>query len=64
MCVVEKAGFEPRTLGTGAERATNCATAPVESAEHAFIQERFEVIVHHLRLALEGGSRGRWDDVG
>ncbi len=29
MCVVEKAGFEPRTLGTGAERATNCATAPV-----------------------------------
>jgi hypothetical protein len=30
MCVVEKAGFEPRTLGTGAERATNCATAPVE----------------------------------
>ncbi len=30
MCVVEKAGFEPRTLGTGAERATNCATAPVK----------------------------------
>ena len=29
MCVVEKAGFEPRTLGTGAERATNRATAPV-----------------------------------
>ncbi len=29
MCVVEKAGFEPRTLGTGAERATNSATAPV-----------------------------------
>ncbi len=29
MCLVEKAGFEPRTLGTGAERATNCATAPV-----------------------------------
>ncbi len=24
MCVVEKAGFEPRTLGTGVERATNC----------------------------------------
>ncbi len=31
MCVVEKAEFEPRTLGTGAERATNCATAPVIS---------------------------------
>ncbi len=29
MCVVEKAWFEPRTLGTGAERASNCATAPV-----------------------------------
>ncbi len=32
MCVAEKAGFEPRTLGTGAKppkRATNCATAPV-----------------------------------
>ncbi len=29
MCVVVKAGFEPRTLGTEAERATNCATAPV-----------------------------------
>jgi hypothetical protein len=29
MCVVEKAGFKPRTLGTGAERATNCATALV-----------------------------------
>ncbi len=29
MCVVEKAGFEPKTLGIGAERATNCATAPV-----------------------------------
>ncbi len=29
MCVVEKAGFEPITLGTGVERATNCATAPV-----------------------------------
>ena len=29
MCVVEKAGFEPRTLGTEAERALNCATRPV-----------------------------------
>ncbi len=28
MCVVEKAGFESRTLGTEAERATNCTTAP------------------------------------
>ncbi len=34
MCVVEKAGFEPRTLGTGAERATNCATAPVKEVRH------------------------------
>jgi hypothetical protein len=34
MCVVEKAGFEPRTLGTGAERATNCATSPVEKWTH------------------------------
>ena len=25
---VERAGFEPRTLGTGAERAANCATRP------------------------------------
>jgi hypothetical protein len=30
MCVVKKAGFEPMTLGTRAERATNCATAPVD----------------------------------
>jgi hypothetical protein len=29
MRVVGKAGFEPRTLGTGVERATNCATDPV-----------------------------------
>ncbi len=29
MCVVKKARFEPRTFGTRAERATNCATAPV-----------------------------------
>ncbi len=29
MCVVEKAGFEPRTLGTEAERAASCGTAPV-----------------------------------
>jgi hypothetical protein len=35
MCVVEKAGFEPRTLGTGAERATNCATAPVGTSEYS-----------------------------
>ena len=28
MCVVEKAGFEARTLGTGAERAANCTTRP------------------------------------
>ncbi len=34
MCIVEKAGFEPRTLGTGAERATNCATAPVAPVEN------------------------------
>ncbi len=31
MCVVEKAGLEPRTLDPGAERATNCATAPVHT---------------------------------
>ncbi len=29
MCVVEKARFEPRTLGTRTERAINCATTPV-----------------------------------
>ncbi len=29
MCVLEKAGFKPRTLGTGAECATNWASAPV-----------------------------------
>ncbi len=28
---MEKAEFEPRTLGTGVERATNCATAPVHT---------------------------------
>ncbi len=38
MCVVEKAGFEPRTLGTGAERDTNCATAPVEPAPNIIHQ--------------------------
>ncbi len=40
MCVVEKAGFEPRTLGTGAERATNCATALV--AQYNYI-----IVIHH-----------------
>ena len=34
----------------------------IENAKHAFSQKRFEVIVHHLRLALEMGGRGRWDD--
>ncbi len=38
MCVVEKAGFEPRTLGTGVERATNCATAP-QSSLGTFLSE-------------------------
>ncbi len=28
-CFVEKAGFEPRTLGTKAESYDNCATRPV-----------------------------------
>jgi hypothetical protein len=28
-CFVEKAGFEPRTLGTSAERYDHCATRPV-----------------------------------
>ena len=31
MCVVEKAWFEPRTLGTVAEHATNCATTQVHT---------------------------------
>ena len=34
----------------------------IESAKHAFIQKWFEVVVHHLRLALEMRGRGRWDD--
>jgi hypothetical protein len=34
MCVVEKARFEPRTLGTGAERASSCATALVLDLDH------------------------------
>jgi hypothetical protein len=29
-CFVEKAGFEPRTLGTKAKRYDHCATRPVE----------------------------------
>jgi hypothetical protein len=29
-CSVEKAGFEPRTLGTKAERYDQCATRPVD----------------------------------
>jgi hypothetical protein len=29
LCFVEKAGLEPRTLGTEAERAANCATRPL-----------------------------------
>ncbi len=31
-CFVEKAGFEPRTLGTKAERHAHCATRPVEDS--------------------------------
>ncbi len=34
MCVMEKAWFEPRTLGTGADRATNCATALVGAGSY------------------------------
>ena len=31
-CFVEKAGFEPRTLGTKAERYDHCATRPVRES--------------------------------
>ncbi len=52
MCVVEKAGFEPRTLGTGAERATNCATAPVlankEMSDENWNTKRDELTAEHL----------------
>ncbi len=36
-----KAGFEPRTLGTGAERATYCATAPVPSCNTLCRETRY-----------------------
>ncbi len=39
-CFVEKDGFEPRTLGTKAERYDHCATRPVE-AEWTFHRHHF-----------------------
>ncbi len=38
MCVVEKDRFEPRTLGTRVERATNCTTAPVRNQYAYFLR--------------------------
>ena len=44
MCYVEKAGFKPRTLGTGAERATNCASAPVNRLQHIQVSQTSAVV--------------------
>ncbi len=55
MCVVEKAGFESRTLGTGAERATNCATAPVtrEDIMTSFLRMEVEQDEKSIKLHLD-----------
>ncbi len=59
MCVVEKAWFKPRTLGTGAERATKCATAQVLSVikimcfVHA-AQQSFSTVCTHTAAPSSG----------
>jgi hypothetical protein len=51
-CFVEKAGFEPRTLGTKAERYDNCATRPVENTNNLISVLKLKM----LRLILKRKS--------
>jgi hypothetical protein len=48
-CFVKKAGFEPKTLGTKAERYDYCATRPVHTV--------YKILA--LQLPLEGEANCR-----
>jgi hypothetical protein len=53
-CFVEKAGFEPRTLGTKAERCDHCATHPHKPT--VSVAERNNFLT---QCAAAGASRSR-----
>jgi hypothetical protein len=50
-CFVEKVGFEPRSLGTKAERCDHCATRPVVSG---FKFSSYRVSIPATRAAGQG----------
>jgi hypothetical protein len=57
-CFVEKAGFEPRTLGTKVERYDHCGTRPVPRGRTLSIRRaQYDVPPTHHHLLIQKKPR-------